>query len=71
MATYSEAQLRDLVSEASGQDAAWTSWHVIENQAATVRDDVARIKAHPLIPDSVVVGGFLYDVDTGLLKRLV
>ena len=27
------------------------------------------MRSHPLIPDRVKVGGFLYDVDTGLLTR--
>ena len=34
-------------------------------------DDVAAVKAHPLIPETVQVGGFLYDVDTGLLAHRV
>jgi carbonic anhydrase len=71
VASNTEAELRALVSEASGQDAAWTAWHVVEDQEAALRDDVARVKAHPLIPDTVAVGGFMYDVDTGLLHRLV
>jgi carbonic anhydrase len=28
------------------------------------------VRSHPLIPDTVEVGGFLYDVDTGLLDQL-
>ena len=27
------------------------------------------MRSHPLIPDTVPVGGFLYDVDTGLLDQ--
>jgi carbonic anhydrase len=27
------------------------------------------VRSHPLIPDTVRVGGFLYDVDTGLITR--
>jgi carbonic anhydrase len=27
------------------------------------------LRSHPLIPDRVKVGGFLYDVDTGRLTR--
>ncbi len=71
MAMNTEADLREQVSSASGQDAAWTSWHVVTDQAAALRDDVARVRAHPLIPEKVPVGGFMYDVDTGLLDRLV
>jgi carbonic anhydrase len=29
---------------------------------------VHKVRAHPLIPESVEVGGFIYDVDTGLLN---
>ena len=34
----------------------------------TIGEDVAKIRTHPLIPDSVTVGGFIYDVDTGILN---
>ena len=34
------------------------------------QDDVRMVLAHPLIPDGIAVGGFLYDVDTGLLEQL-
>ena len=39
--------------------------------AAALRDDVAKVRSHPLIPDTTKVGGFLYDVDTGLLEQLI
>lgn len=71
MAEFTEEELRQRISEASGLDAAWTSWNVVPDQRDALRIDVARIKAHPLIPDSISVGGFMYDVDTGLLARLI
>lgn len=71
MATNTEADLRERVSRASGQDASWTSWQVITDQESALRDDVGRVRTHPLIPDQVAVGGFLYDVDTGRLNHLV
>ena len=37
----------------------------VADQDAALRADVAAIRSHPLIPDTVDVGGFLYDVDTG------
>ena len=36
---------------------------------AALADDVAKVRTHPLVPDSVSVGGFVYDVDTGLLTQ--
>ena len=32
-----------------------------------MRADVMRVRSHPLIGDDILVGGFIYDVDTGLL----
>ena len=71
MATSSEEDLRTKVSAASGQNAAWARFSVISDQAAALRDDVARVKAKLLIPARIAVGGFMYDVDTGRLGRLV
>ncbi len=71
MAGTTEAELRARVSQASGHDASWESFGAIEDQHAALRDDVARVRAHPLVPDSVAVGGFLYDVDTGQISQLV
>jgi carbonic anhydrase len=69
MASSTEAELRERVGASAGQDASWQSFHAIEDQGAALADDVARVRAHPLIPDSVRIGGFLYDVDTGLLDQ--
>jgi carbonic anhydrase len=57
------------VGESAGQDASWQTFSVVTDQDAALKDDVHKVQAHPLIPDSVEVGGFLYDVDTGLLDR--
>jgi len=69
MASNSEAELRERVGASAGQDASWQAFHVVEDQVAALTEDVARVRSHPLIPDSVKVGGFLYDVDTGLLTQ--
>jgi carbonic anhydrase len=71
MASATQDELREQVSASSGQDASWQSFGVVEDQEAALEDDVHRVRAHPLIPDSVAVGGFLYDVDTGLISRRV
>ena len=71
VATSSEGELRARVSESAGQDASWQAFHVIEDQAQALAEDVQKVRSHPLIPDSVEIGGFLYDVDTGLLTQKV
>jgi carbonic anhydrase len=71
MASSTLAELRERVGASAGLDATWQPFNVVEDQQAALRDDVAKVRSHPLIPDTVKVGGFLYDVDTGLLDQLV
>jgi carbonic anhydrase len=70
MASATLDELRDKVTASAGQDASWQNFGVIEDQEGTLRDDVRKVRAHPLIPEKIAVGGFLYDVDTGLLDQL-
>jgi len=71
MTASTQQELRERVSRSAGQDAAWQQFSVVEDQMAALHEDVAKIQAHPLIPESVRVGGFLYDVDTGRIERKV
>ena len=71
MASATEQELRERVGESAGVDASWQSFHVVADQVAALEDDVQKIRTHPLIPDTVPVGGFLYDVDTGLLGQRI
>lgn len=71
MTKMTENELREKVTQVSGQDAWWQHFHVVADQHAALVEDVHRVTSHPLIGDRATVGGFLYDVDTGLLDRLV
>lgn len=71
MAAHTEPELRALIGEKAGTDASWQGFHVVADQDAALRADVAAIRSHPLIPDTVDVGGFLYDVDSGRLEHRV
>jgi carbonic anhydrase len=71
MTKYTEAELRSTIGESAGTDASWQSFGVIEDQTATLFEDVQKVRSHPLIPTTVAVGGFLYDVDTGLIVQKV
>jgi carbonic anhydrase len=71
MTASTQQELRERVSRSAGQDAAWQQFSVVEDQMAALHEDVAKVHTHPLIPDSVRVGGFLYDVDTGRIERKV
>ena len=71
MTANTEQELREKVGASAGQDASWQTFNVVEDQLATLAEDVRKVRAHPLIPESVVVGGFVYDVDTGLIDQKV
>jgi carbonic anhydrase len=70
MASATLDELRERVGRSAGLDATWQPFNVVEDQRAALEDDVHKVRAHPLIPDTVAVGGFLYDVDTGLIDQL-
>lgn len=69
MAANTEREVQLKVGESAGQDVSWHRFHVIPDQVAALQEDVQRVRTHPLIPDTVKVGGFLYDVDSGLLDQ--
>ncbi|CAG4901902.1 carbonic anhydrase [Acidithrix sp. C25] len=59
------------VGEGSGSsEGKYINWLTIADQAASVIEDVTRIKAHTLVPSSIPVYGFIYDVATGALLEV-
>jgi carbonic anhydrase len=71
MASSTLEQVREKVGASAGQDASWQTFSMVADQEAALRDDVHKVQSHPLIPDTVKVGGFIYDVDTGLINPVV
>ncbi|HEX5614933.1 MAG TPA: carbonic anhydrase, partial [Acidimicrobiia bacterium] len=59
-------ELRVAVTERTGADASGMVFFPFDDVARSVRDDVAALRAHPLLPDMTVWGG-VYDVATGHL----
>jgi carbonic anhydrase len=48
----------------------YIDWLTIADNAASVVDDVTRIRNHPLVPSTIPVHGFIYDVTTGRLVEV-
>jgi carbonic anhydrase len=71
MAVSSERELQGRLAEKTGTDCSWLSLGTIPDQEIAVREDVHKVRAHPLVPDRIQIGGFMFDVDTGELRRLV
>jgi carbonic anhydrase len=51
-------------------EAKYIDWLTIGEQAQSVTEDVARIKNSPLVPKSIPVYGYIYDVKTGRLVEV-
>ncbi|MFT4263114.1 MAG: carbonic anhydrase [Nocardioides sp.] len=71
VASNTEAELRAKVSESAGQDASWQAFPVVDDQARALAEDVHKVRSHPLVGDRAHVGGFIYDVDSGLLSQKI
>ncbi len=69
MAAGDEEEVHAAVSQAGGPDTRSLAFLVTDDQEATVRSDVQRIRSWPYLA-GLRVGGFLYDVDSGRLRRL-
>ena len=69
MAGGDDAWMRQRVAEATGADL--TGFHVgaDPDQLGRLRADVELLRAHPLIAGRASVGGFLYDVESGLFEQ--
>lgn len=71
MAAADDDGIIEKIRNASGADASWVTFGASPDQRRMLERDVEKLRRHPLIADRAAVGGFFYDVDTGLLERWV
>ncbi len=69
MAGGSEDDVHAAVSAAGGPDTRSISFLTTTDQEGALRADVQRIRSWPYLAD-VTVGGFLYDTETGRIRRV-
>jgi carbonic anhydrase len=48
----------------------YIEWLTFKDPSQAVIDDVARIRNHPLVPSSIPIYGFMYDVHSGKLNEV-
>ncbi len=61
---------RDVGKGPGSRAGEYIEWLTIKDQKQAVLDDVARIRNHPLVPNSIPVYGYLYDVRSGALQEI-
>ncbi len=66
-AKLTEQGFVDVGSGPGSRAGEFIEWLTITNQEQSVRDDVQRIREHPLIPASISIYGYIYDVKSGKL----
>ena len=62
--------LKDIGKGPGSRAGEFIDWLTIPNQRQAVVDDVHRIRTHPLVPKSIPVYGFVYDVKSGKLIEI-
>lgn len=66
-AQLSEQGFKDIGKGPGSRAAEYIEWLTIRDQAQSVRDDVERIRNHPLVPENIGVYGYIFDVTSGKL----
>jgi carbonic anhydrase len=69
-AELTSAGFRDVGKGPGSRAGEYIEWLTIKNQKQAVLDDVARIRNHPLVPNSIPVYGYVYDVRSGKLLEV-
>lgn len=62
---------KDVGQGPGSAEAAKIDWLTFTDDRQAVIDDVKKVRNHPLVPKSIPVYGYLYDVRTGKLEEIV
>lgn len=69
-ATIDESGWRDTGAGPGSTEGDFIDWLTIDDNTKSVVSDVRRIRAHPLVPSSIPIHGYIYDVKTGQLVEV-
>lgn len=70
MLTFSNADLAAKIRQDLGVEVGERDFLPFPDLEQSVRDDIATLRASPLIPSDIPVSGAIYDVRTGVLQRV-
>ncbi len=71
MQTFEDQALLDWLEKETGATAVIPAhFHTFTNLEENVRRQFGRLHSHPWIPDTLLVRGFIFDVNTGLLTEV-
>ena len=61
---------RDVGKGPGSRAGEYIEWLAFQDQKQSVLDDIARLRNHPLIPKSIPIYGYIYDVKSGKLNEV-
>jgi carbonic anhydrase len=67
-ATLTHQGFQDVGKGPGSRAGEFIEWLTIRDQEQSVRDDVERIRKHPLVPENIAIYGYVYDVKSGRLR---
>jgi carbonic anhydrase len=70
MAQEDEEVIHAMIEEKHGVDTRSLEFNTVVDQRASLSQDLARIRAFPLLPKRVVVSGGIYHVETGVIEPI-
>ena len=71
MATVTDEQVHAAILEGAGIDTRSLEFRTMDDQVASLGEDVQRIRSSPYLPDALPVVGCRYDVSTGRVEVVV
>jgi carbonic anhydrase len=69
-AALTEKGFQDVGKGPGSRAGEFIEWLTIRDQEQSVRDDVQRIREHPLVPKNIAIYGYVYDVKSGRLVEV-
>ena len=69
-ATIDGSGWHDVGKGPGSSEGRYIKWHTIKDNPASVLEDVQRIRAHQLVPKTIPIYGYIYDVRSGQLVEV-
>jgi carbonic anhydrase len=69
-AALTDKGFQDVGQGPGSREGEFIEWLTIRDQQQSVRDDVQRIREHPLVPKNIAIYGYVYDVKSGKLLEV-
>lgn len=69
-AALENGKWRDVGRGPGSVEGEFVDWLTIDDREGSVVRDVRRVRAHPLVPRSIPIHGYVYDVRTGRLEEV-